>query len=83
VRDGMKARCKMVCVRQMVRDGTRRGRQLAGGSRRCDTLRAARAHYFSRKKEKEATERRTIPGSTRESQDSRGRVVEPWLCRLC
>jgi hypothetical protein len=76
-------RCKMECVRQMVRDGTRRGRQPAGGSRRCDTLRAARARYFSRKKEKEGTERRTVPVSMKESRDSRGRVVEPWLCRLC
>jgi hypothetical protein len=52
-------RCKMVCARQMVRDGARRVRQPAGGSRRCDTLRAARAYYVSRKKEKEGTERRT------------------------
>jgi hypothetical protein len=49
----------MECARQMVRDGTRRVRQPAGGSRRCDTLRAARAYYVSRKKEKEGTERRT------------------------
>jgi hypothetical protein len=52
-------RCKMVCVRQMVQDGARRVWQPAGGSRQCDTLRAARAYYISRKKEKEGTERCT------------------------
>jgi hypothetical protein len=34
-------------------------RQPAGGSRRYDTLRAARAYYVSRRKAKEGTERRT------------------------
>ncbi|KAJ8588620.1 hypothetical protein M405DRAFT_819406, partial [Rhizopogon salebrosus TDB-379] len=31
-------RCKMECARQMVRDGTKRVRQPAGGSRGCYTL---------------------------------------------
>jgi hypothetical protein len=51
--------CKMECARQVMRDGVRRVRQPVGGSRRCDTLRAARPYYVSRKKEKEGTERRT------------------------
>jgi hypothetical protein len=52
-------RSKMVCAKQMVQDGARRVWQPAGGSRQCDTLRAARAYYVNRKKEKEGTERRT------------------------
>jgi hypothetical protein len=39
--------------------GVRRVRQPAGGSRRYDTLRAARAYYVSRRNKKEGTKGRT------------------------
>jgi hypothetical protein len=59
--------------------GARRVRQPAGGSRRFDTLRAARAYYVSRR-EKKKKEQKDVPRSTKESRGSRGRVVKPWLC---
>jgi hypothetical protein len=70
--------CKMECARQVVRDGARRVRQPAGGSRRCDTLRAASHTMLVERKKKK--EQKDVPRSTKESRDSRGKVAKPWSC---
>jgi hypothetical protein len=40
------------------------------------------AYYVSLVERKEKKEQKDVPRSTKESRDSRGRAVEPWLCRL-
>jgi hypothetical protein len=53
-------KCEIVCARQMMRDGTRRVRQPAGGSRGCYTLRAAPRGYTMLAKRKKRKERKDV-----------------------
>jgi hypothetical protein len=67
--------------RENVRDGMKaKGARWSVQDRWCEmVLEEGHTMLVERKKKKE---QKDVPRSTKESRDSRGRAVEPWLCRV-
>jgi hypothetical protein len=67
-------------ARECARRHEAKGARWSVQDRWCEmVLEEGHTMLVERKKKKE---QKDVPRSTKESRDSRGRAVEPWLCRV-